>query len=100
MTLAAVPSISGALRGARRLARRLLKDSPDSDNAGRDDAGLVAAFRAFQALLSADNAAAQDALGEMAEYHQSSQAEPYFLELLQAEDNRAARKRHGIYFTP
>jgi methylase of polypeptide subunit release factors len=69
------------------LARRLLEHDGD----------IVTAFQAF---LHSGNAESQAVLAELAEHQQTPHPEPYFLELLQAQADRAARKRHGVYFTP
>ena len=64
------------------------------------DERLIAGFHAFLALLKQPSGDAHQALAELAATYQTDRPEPYFLEQLQAQNDRAARRKHGVFFTP
>jgi methylase of polypeptide subunit release factors len=95
-----------SLRFARRLGRQLLTVAREhTTEAGRAqpnarDAHVTAAFTSFLQQLENGEAAAVAAQAELRAFTWSPHAEAHFLELLQAEADRAQRKQQGMYFTP
>jgi hypothetical protein len=95
VTIAAAPLHSASLHTARHLARDLLSGACDVG-----DAEIVAAFASYREMLNAGDLRADKASQELATWYQSPRGEPYFLELLQAQIDKAERKRSGAFYTP
>jgi len=91
----ASPVQSRRLASATRLARTLL-----AEELGSVEQAIAAAFQRFLDKLAEDDQEARRTLKELRTHAQSFTAEPYFLELLQAQANRSERRRRGVYFTP